>query len=164
MIAVEGYVDVIAMTAAGFPHVVAPLGTALTPDQCELLWRMAPEPILCFDGDGAGPAGRLPGGRHGAAADRRRAAACASPSCPRARTLTTSPAAGGAPAIAEVLAEARPLVDVLWTARDRGQRRSTRRSGAPGSSGGSATWCRQIADETLRRHYGADAAGNASPP
>ncbi|MDB5650873.1 MAG: dnaG, partial [Hyphomicrobiales bacterium] len=39
VIAVEGYVDVISMTVAGFPHVVAPLGTALTPDQCELLWR-----------------------------------------------------------------------------------------------------------------------------
>ena len=54
LIAVEGYVDVIAMTAAGFPHVVATCGTALTPDQCDLLWKMAPEPILCFDGDKAG--------------------------------------------------------------------------------------------------------------
>ena len=54
VIAVEGYVDVISMSAAGFPHVVASLGTALTPSQCELLWRMAEEPILCFDGDRAG--------------------------------------------------------------------------------------------------------------
>jgi len=54
VIAVEGYIDVIAMTAAGFAHVVAPLGTALTPEQCALLWRMAEEPILCFDGDKAG--------------------------------------------------------------------------------------------------------------
>jgi hypothetical protein len=54
VIAVEGYVDVIAMTGAGFPNVVAPLGTALTPDQVELMWRMAEEPILCFDGDRAG--------------------------------------------------------------------------------------------------------------
>src|SRR5208283_1703049 len=54
VIAVEGYIDVIAMTAAGFPHCVAPLGTALTPEQCGLLWRMAEEPILCFDGDKAG--------------------------------------------------------------------------------------------------------------
>ena len=54
VIAVEGYVDVIAMTAAGFPYCVAPLGTALTAEQCGLLWRMAEEPVLCFDGDKAG--------------------------------------------------------------------------------------------------------------
>ncbi len=39
---------------AGIHHVVAPLGTALTEEQLELLWRISPEPILCFDGDGAG--------------------------------------------------------------------------------------------------------------
>ena len=54
VIAVEGYVDVIAMTRAGLPHVVAPLGTALTTEQMALLWRMAEEPVLCFDGDKAG--------------------------------------------------------------------------------------------------------------
>ncbi len=54
VIAVEGYVDVIAMHRAGFPHTVAPLGTALTDEQIGLMWRMADEPILCFDGDGAG--------------------------------------------------------------------------------------------------------------
>src|SRR5579875_936904 len=54
VIAVEGYVDVIAMTGAGFPETVAPLGTALTADQCALLWTMAETPILCFDGDKAG--------------------------------------------------------------------------------------------------------------
>ena len=36
------------------PHTVAPLGTALTEDQMALLWRVAEEPILCFDGDKAG--------------------------------------------------------------------------------------------------------------
>src|SRR6185312_14310676 len=54
IVVVEGYVDAIAVSEAGFPNVVAPLGTALTPDQCALLWAMASEPILCFDGDGAG--------------------------------------------------------------------------------------------------------------
>ncbi|MCA0422847.1 MAG: DNA primase [Proteobacteria bacterium] len=54
VIAVEGYIDVIAMTRAGFPETVAPLGTALTEDQLKLLWRMDGEPILCFDGDKAG--------------------------------------------------------------------------------------------------------------
>jgi DNA primase len=50
----EGYMDVIALVRAGFAHSVAPLGTALTEDQLHLLWRTAPEPILAFDGDGAG--------------------------------------------------------------------------------------------------------------
>ncbi len=54
VIAVEGYMDVIALAQAGFLEAVAPLGTALTADQIQLLWRMAPEPILCFDGDSAG--------------------------------------------------------------------------------------------------------------
>jgi DNA primase len=54
LIAVEGYVDVIAMHRAGFTETVAPLGTALTERQLALLWRSVPEPILCFDGDAAG--------------------------------------------------------------------------------------------------------------
>ena len=54
VIAVEGYMDVIALAQAGFENVVAPLGTALTEDQLELLWRMTGEPVLCFDGDKAG--------------------------------------------------------------------------------------------------------------
>ena len=54
IIAVEGYVDVIAMHRAGLPQAVAPLGTALTEDQLRILWKQTPEPILCFDGDGAG--------------------------------------------------------------------------------------------------------------
>src|SRR5262249_11544031 len=54
VIAVEGYVDVIAMVSAGFPATVAPRGTALTEEQLALIWRMADEPVLCFDGDGAG--------------------------------------------------------------------------------------------------------------
>src|SRR5688572_5012650 len=54
VIAVEGYIDVIACVAAGFEATVAPLGTALTEDQLRLLWQMADEPILAFDGDEAG--------------------------------------------------------------------------------------------------------------
>jgi DNA primase len=53
-IVVEGYMDVIALHRAGFATAVAPLGTALTEAQIEELWRMAPEPVLCFDGDAAG--------------------------------------------------------------------------------------------------------------
>lgn len=54
MIVAEGYMDVIALARAGFEQAVAPLGTALTEDQLDLLWRAGPEPILCFDGDRAG--------------------------------------------------------------------------------------------------------------
>jgi DNA primase len=54
LILAEGYMDVIALVRAGFEGAVAPLGTALTADQLALLWRVAPEPVLCFDGDEAG--------------------------------------------------------------------------------------------------------------
>jgi DNA primase len=54
IIVVEGYMDVIALAQAGISNAVAPLGTALTEEQITLLWRMAEEPILCFDGDNAG--------------------------------------------------------------------------------------------------------------
>ena len=54
LIVVEGYMDVIATAQAGFTAAVAPLGTALTNDQLDELWRVSPCPILCFDGDSAG--------------------------------------------------------------------------------------------------------------
>ncbi len=54
LIACEGYMDVIALTRAGLPYSVAPLGTALTEDQLALMWKITPEPVLCFDGDDAG--------------------------------------------------------------------------------------------------------------
>ncbi len=54
MIVVEGYMDVIALAAAGIEECVAPMGTALTEQQIELLWRHVETPILCFDGDAAG--------------------------------------------------------------------------------------------------------------
>ncbi|KAB2846439.1 MAG: DNA primase, partial [Hyphomicrobiaceae bacterium] len=54
LIVVEGYMDVIALAQSGFEETVAPLGTALTGHQLELLWRSAAEPTLCFDGDSAG--------------------------------------------------------------------------------------------------------------
>lgn len=53
MVVVEGYMDAIACHRAGIAA-VAPLGTALTEDQMEMLWRVHPEPTLCFDGDRAG--------------------------------------------------------------------------------------------------------------
>ncbi|POF61869.1 DNA primase [Novacetimonas maltaceti] len=54
LLVVEGYMDVIALHQAGFGGAVAPLGTALTAEQMEALWQVAPAPVLCFDGDAAG--------------------------------------------------------------------------------------------------------------
>ncbi len=54
LVVVEGYMDVIALAQAGIGGAVAPLGTALTEEQLEELWRLSPTPILCFDGDAAG--------------------------------------------------------------------------------------------------------------
>ena len=95
LIVVEGYVDVIAMVTAGFAGAVAPLGTALTENQLALLWKMADEPILCFDGD-------RPGRRRLIAPPTlpchflRRARACALRCCRKGRTPTISPARAAA--------------------------------------------------------------------
>jgi DNA primase len=54
IVVVEGYMDVVALAAAGIAEAVAPLGTALTEDQIDRLWRVTECPTLCFDGDSAG--------------------------------------------------------------------------------------------------------------
>ena len=54
LITVEGYMDVIALSRVNILQTVAPLGTSLTKEQLQLMWRIAPEPIMCFDGDQAG--------------------------------------------------------------------------------------------------------------
>ena len=54
LIVAEGYMDVIALSEAGFGATVAPLGTAITEDQLRLMWRIAREPIIALDGDTAG--------------------------------------------------------------------------------------------------------------
>lgn len=54
LIVAEGYMDVIALSEAGFAAAVAPLGTAITEDQLRLIWRLHPEPVIALDGDRAG--------------------------------------------------------------------------------------------------------------
>ncbi len=113
VIAVEGYMDVIALTQAGFENAVAPLGTALTERQMELLWRVTGEPVLCFDGDQAGikaawrsadlvlpmiQAGRSARFAH----------------LPEGLDPDDLIRQSGADAFASVVAEARPLADILW--------------------------------------------------
>ncbi len=113
-IVAEGYMDVIALHAAGFRGAVAPLGTALTEGQLDLAWRLAPEPIICLDGDAAGQRAA------------RRAAERALPLLKPGRSLrfaTMPPGedpdtllqSRGRVAVEEVLKAARPLVDVIWS-------------------------------------------------
>ena len=54
LILAEGYMDVIALSEAGMGGAVAPLGTAVTDEQLDLLWRIAEEPVVALDGDRAG--------------------------------------------------------------------------------------------------------------
>jgi DNA primase len=109
----EGYMDVIALAEAGFAGAVAPLGTALTEGQIAELWRLAPEPILCFDGDAAG--------QRAAARAVERALPLLQPGkslrfavLPPGEDPDTLIRARGPAAMREVLAEARPLIDLLW--------------------------------------------------
>jgi len=113
MIVTEGYMDVIALAEGGFPHTVAPLGTALTEDQLRALWRVVDEPILCFDGDAAGQRAA------GRAAERALTVIQAGKGI---RFAELSPGDDpdtlirqqGQQAFADVLARALPLSDVIW--------------------------------------------------
>src|SRR5215470_7816768 len=154
LIAVEGYIDVIAMVTAGYEATVAPLGTALTEDQLALLWKMADEPILCFDGDAAGRRAAY------------RAIDLALPhikpgkslrfaSLPQGHDPDDLIRSAGAGAVADVLAIARPLADVLWTRETEGGRFDTpeRRAGLEARI---SELTNAIANETVRRYYRQD--------
>ncbi len=128
LIVVEGYVDVIAMVTAGYPAAVAPLGTALTEDQLALLWKMSDEPLLCFDGDGAGRRAAY------------RAVDLALPHIKPGKTVRFAllpegqdpddlVRSGGREAIGEVIGAARPLADMLWQRET--EVRRLRHAGAP---------------------------------
>jgi DNA primase len=113
LIVTEGYMDVIALHRAGFEGAVAPLGTALTEAQLEELWRLAPEPILCFDGDAAG--------QRAAGRALERALPLLKPgrslrfaTLPEGEDPDTLIARFGRAAMQGVLGAARPLAEVLW--------------------------------------------------
>jgi DNA primase len=154
LIAVEGYIDVIAMVAAGYEAAVAPLGTALTEEQLALLWRMSEEPVLCFDGDKAGTRAAY------------RAIDLALPQLKPGKSLKFAILpegqdpddlyrSGGRAAIEDVISSARPLSDLLWLREteagsfDTPERRASleRRIGEVTGT---------IGDETVRRYYRQD--------
>ncbi|HLX18515.1 MAG TPA: DNA primase, partial [Bradyrhizobium sp.] len=154
LVVVEGYVDVIAMVGAGFTASVAPLGTALTENQLALLWKMADEPILCFDGDRAGQKAAW------------RAADLALPHLAPGKSLRFAllpegqdpddlARSGGRAAIEEVVGAARGLADMIWSREIEGgtfatpERRAAleKRIGEISSS---------IRDEVVRRYYRQD--------
>ncbi|MBS7538057.1 DNA primase [Ancylobacter lacus] len=154
VVVVEGYVDVIALVEAGFEGAVAPLGTALTEDQLALLWKMAPEPILLFDGDKAGRRAAW------------RAVDLALPHLKPGMSLRfgTLPDGqdpddlvrhGGRPAAEAVLVAARPLAAELWSRESEGAPIDTpeRRAALEARIG---EIIRGIGDETVRKHYRSD--------
>jgi DNA primase len=151
IIAVEGYMDVIALAQAGIEQAVAPLGTALTEEQLELLWRISPEPILCFDGDGAGVRAA------------HRAADLALPTLQPGKSLRFAMLpegqdpddlvkAEGPSAFYSVLRDAKPLVDMVWTREtasgvyDTPERRAELEARLREITS-------RIANEDIRRHY-----------
>src|SRR6266481_5798118 len=156
VIVVEGYVDVIAMVTAGFAATVAPLGTALTEDQLALLWKMADEPVLCFDGDKAGQKAAW------------RAADLALPHLKPGKSLRFAllpegqdpddlARSGGRAAIEEVIGAARGLADMIWSREIEGGTFATpeRRAALEARIGELSNGIR---DEVVRRYYRQDLA------
>ncbi|MES2291034.1 MAG: DNA primase [Pseudomonadota bacterium] len=114
LVVVEGYLDVIALAQAGIGEAVAPLGTALTEAQLERLWRVVDVPFLCFDGDNAGQKAAVRGAE--------RALPLLAPGrslsiaiLPQGQDPDDLVKSGGSAAFERVLAEAQPLVDLLWS-------------------------------------------------
>jgi DNA primase len=157
LIVVEGYVDVIAMVLAGYPASVAPLGTALTEDQLGLLWKMADEPILCFDGDKAGQRAAF------------RAVDMALPRLLPGKSLRFAMLpdgqdpddlyrSGGREAIAEVLGGARPLGEMLWSRETEAASFDTPERRAAFEARVHEV-VRSIGDESVRKYYAQDFSG-----
>jgi DNA primase len=154
LIAVEGYIDVIAMVTAGFPATVAPLGTALTEDQLGLLWKMADEPVLCFDGDSAGLRAAY------------RAVDLAMPRLKPGKSLKFAllpqgqdpddlVRSAGREAVSEIIGAARPLADMLWARETEGHSFDTpERRAALEARVNEVT--ASISDDPVRKYYRQD--------
>jgi len=120
LIVAEGYMDVIALSEAGFGATVAPLGTAVTEDQLRLMWRVSAEPIITLDGDKAGQRAAM------------RVIDLALPMLEAGQSLRFAVLpegldpddlikAQGAPAMQKVLDGALPMVALLWQRETEGK-------------------------------------------
>ncbi len=115
LLVAEGYMDVLALAQAGFRYALAPLGTAMTEQHLGLLWRLAPEPILCLDGDSAGQAAAQRAGE--------RALPLLKPgqslrflSLPEGQDPDDFLKDQGASAFSQAMEGARPMSEQLWSA------------------------------------------------
>ena len=151
VIVTEGYMDVIGLHRAGFANAVAPLGTALTEDQIALLWKITPEPVLCFDGDNAG----------GRAAERavERALPLLVPGhglrfahLPAGEDPDSLVSSQGAEAMTGVIDRAEPLSEVLWR-METGNRLPQSPEQRAALQKALEDHTRRIADATVRSHF-----------
>ena len=151
LLVAEGYMDVIALTQAGFPHAVAPLGTALTEEQIALLWRLAPEPVLCFDGDRAGQAAAY------RAVDRvlpilKPGHSVRFAFLPEGKDPDDLIRTEGPDAMRDIVARAQPLYRVVWEREVASRRLDTPERRAAFQSA-VRQLARSVRDETVREHY-----------
>jgi DNA primase len=151
LIVSEGYMDVIALSEAGFTGAVAPLGTAITEDQLRLMWRISDEPIIALDGDKAGIRAAL------------RLIDLALPMLEAGKGLRFAILPGGqdpdelikaqgAPAMQAVLDGAQPMVSLLWSREIEGRVFDSPERKAALDKQLRATLNR-IQDPSLRNHY-----------
>jgi DNA primase len=154
LIAVEGYMDVIALAQAGISNAVAPLGTALTEDQLDMLLRACDEPVLSFDGDAAGLRAahraidlalpRLKPGKSVRFA-----------MLPEGQDPDDVVRQNGREAFEALLAKARPLSDMLWSRETQGGAFDTPERRAE-LEANIRRLTALIPDESVRRHYAQD--------
>ena len=143
--------DVIALAQAGFADAVAPLGTALTEQQIEMLWRMTEKPLLCFDGDSAGQKAAL------RAADR--ALSLLKPghslqfvTLPDGQDPDDLLKSSGPQALLSLLESSEPLVERLWKSEVAAGSLATPEDRA-GLKQRLGVHTANIADSEIRRHY-----------
>lgn len=119
LVVAEGYMDVIALVEAGFEAAVAPLGTAITEAQLEMLWRISPEPVIALDGDAAGlnAARRLVDLALPLLAAGRSLRFCL---LPQGRDPDDLIRAEGARAMQALIEGAGPMIELLWTRETEG--------------------------------------------
>lgn len=151
LVVAEGYMDVIALVQAGFEAAVAPLGTAVTERQLQMLWRVTPEPLIALDGDSAGQRAGL------------RVADLALPLIEAGQSLRFAilPEGkdpddlirdAGTSAMRAVLDEARPMLSLLWNREIEGKNFDSPERRAMLDRDLRAV-LRRIKDGSLRRHY-----------